>query len=319
MKPFLAGLLLASAISPAFATEFPQRPVKITVPVAPAGILDQVSRIIAPTLAENLGQTVIVENRPGASGNIAATHVARSKPDGYSLLAGYSMFHVGNPVMYPKLDWDPIKDFKPVAMLVVSPHIVTVNPKQPFQTLQDVVDYAKKNPKTLNHATSGNGSVPHIGVELFKQRTGVDIVHVPYKGAGPAVQDVIAGNVEITVATPPSVVGFIRSGQLRPLAVASEKRLPFLPDVPTTAQAGFPDFVLDAWVALFAPADTPDDVVAKLTEAVKKTLATERVQQSLDGVGVQVRYMTPTQLDEQVRKDIAYWQPVIREAGISIE
>jgi tripartite-type tricarboxylate transporter receptor subunit TctC len=319
MKTFLAGIVLASTLSPALASGYPERPIKITVPVAPAGILDQVSRIIAPTLATNLGQTVVVENRPGASGNIAATQVARSQPDGYSLLAGYSMFHVGNPVMYPSLDWDPIKDFKPVAMLVVSPHIVAVNPKQPLQSLQDVVAFAKQNPKVLNVATSGNGSVPHVGMELFKQRAGIDIVHVPYKGAGPAVQDVLAGNVEMTVATPPSVASFIRTGQLRAVAVASKTRLPFLPDVPTTAEAGFPEFVLDAWVALFAPANTPDDVIATLTEAVKKTLATERVQQSLVGVGVQVRYMTPQQLDEQVRKDIAYWQPVIREAGISIE
>jgi len=319
MKYPLLGALLACALSTASAADFPDRPVRITVPVTPAGILDQVSRIIAPVLGSNLGQTVIVENRPGASGNIAATYVARSKPDGYTLLAGYSMFHVGNPVMYRTLDWDPIKDFKPVAMLVVSPHIIAVNPKQPFQSLQELVDFAKKNPNVLNYATSGNGSVPHIGMELFKQRTGIELVHVAYKGAGPAVQDVLAGNVQMTVATPPSVAGFIPTGQVRALAVASKTRIPLLPDVPTTAEAGFPDFELDAWVALFAPANTPDSVVATLTEAVKKTLETERVQQSLATTGVQVRYMTPDQLDQQVRKDIDYWQPVIRKAGISIE
>lgn len=319
MKYPLLVLLLASALSTASAADFPDRAVRITVPVTPAGILDQVSRIIAPVLGNNLGQTVIVENRPGASGNIAATYVARSKPDGYTLLAGYSMFHVGNPVMYRTLDWDPIKDFKPVAMLVVSPHIIAVNPKQPFQSLQELVDFAKKNPNVLNYATSGNGSVPHIGMELFKQRTGIELVHVAYKGAGPAVQDVLAGNVQMTVATPPSVAGFIPTGQVRALAVASKTRIPLLPDVPTTAEAGFPDFELDAWVALFAPANTPDSVVATLTDAVKKTLETERVQQSLATTGVQVRYMTPEQLDQQVRKDIDYWQPVIRKAGISIE
>lgn len=319
MKYPLTGLLLACAISTASAADFPERAVTITVPVPPAGILDQVSRIIAPTLSTNLGQTVIVENRPGASGNIAATYVARSKPDGYTLLAGYSMFHVGNPVMYRNLDWDPLKDFKPVAMLVVSPHIIAVNSKQPFHSLQELVDFAKKNPNVLNYATSGNGSVPHIGVELFKQRKGIELVHVPYKGAGPAVQDVLAGNVQMTVATPPSLAGFIPTGQLRALAVASKTRIPLLPDVPTTAEAGFPDFELDAWVALFAPANTPDSAIATLTEAVKKTLATEQVQQSLLTAGVQVRYMTPEQLDQQVRKDIDYWQPVIRKAGISID
>lgn len=323
MRHLLSALVVAcaatSAASGAQAADFPDRAIRITVPVTPAGILDQVSRIIAPVLGTNLGQTVVVENRPGASGNIAANYVSRAKPDGYTLLAGYSMFHVGNPVMYRTLDWDPIKDFKPVAMLVVSPHIIAVNPKQPFQNLQELVDYAKKNPNVLNYATSGNGSVPHIGVELFKQRTGIALTHVAYKGAGPAVQDVLAGNVEMTVATPPSVAGFIPTSQLRALAVASKNRIPLLPDVPTTAEAGFPGFELDAWVALFAPADTPDAIVTTLTEAVQKTLAAERVQQSLQAAGVQVRYMTPAQLDQQVRQDIDYWQPVIRKAGISIE
>jgi len=319
MRRSLIALALVFATLPALAADFPDRPVRITVPVTPAGILDQVSRIISPVLGTNLGQTVIVENRPGASGNIAATYVARSKPDGYSLLAGYSMFHVGNPVMYRNLDWDPLKDFKPVAMLVVSPHLIAVNPKVPIHSLQELVDYAKKNPNVLNYATSGNGSVPHIGMELFKQRAAIELTHVAYKGAGPAVQDVLAGNVQMTVATPPSVAGFVPTGQVRALAVASKTRLPLLPDVPTTAEAGFPDFELDAWVALFAPAGTPDSVVATLTEAVKKTMDTERVQQSLAAAGVQVRYMTPEQLDQQVRKDIDYWQPVIRKAGITID
>ena len=319
MRRSLIALALVFATLPALAADFPDRPVRITVPVTPAGILDQVSRIISPVLGTNLGQTVIVENRPGASGNIAATYVARSKPDGYSLLAGYSMFHVGNPVMYRNLDWDPLKDFKPVAMLVVSPHLIAVNPKVPIHSLQELVDYAKKNPNVLNYATSGNGSVPHIGMELFKQRAAIELTHVAYKGAGPAVQDVLAGNVQMTVATPPSVAGFVPTGQVRALAVASKTRLPLLPDVPTTAEAGFPDFELDAWVALFAPAGTPDSVVATLTEAVKETMDTERVQQSLAAAGVQVRYMTPEQLDQQVRKDIDYWQPVIRKAGITID
>ncbi len=319
MKRSLIALALVCATLPALAADYPDRPVRITVPVTPAGILDQVSRIISPVLGTHLGQTVIVENRPGASGNIAATYVARSKPDGYSLLAGYSMFHVGNPVMYRNLEWDPIKDFKPVAMLVVSPHLIAVNPKVPIHSLQELVDYAKKNPNVLNYATSGNGSVPHIGMELFKQRAGIELTHVAYKGAGPAVQDVLAGNVQMTVATPPSVAGFVPTGQVRALAVASKTRLPLLPDVPTTAEAGFPDFELDAWVALFAPAGTPDSVVATLTEAVRKTMDTERVQQSLAAAGVQVRYMTPEQLNQQVRKDIDYWQPVIRKAGITID
>lgn len=298
---------------------YPERPIRVIVPVPPAGIIDQVIRIITPAMAEILKQPIVVENRPGASGNIAASFVARSAPDGYTMLAGYSMFHVGNPVMFHKLDWDPVKDFAPVAMLVSSPHVIAVNPKLPVHTMKELVDYAKAHPNELNYATSGNGSVPHIGMELFKQRTGVQITHVPYKGAGPAIQDVLSGNVQMTVATPPSLAGFVTTGRLRPLAIAAKSRIPMLPDVPTTAEAGFPGFELEAWVALFAPAGTPKDVVATLSEAAQKSLRTDKVKDALAAAGVSAWYLTPPELDQQVRKDIDYWQPVIRKANITIE
>ncbi|ARP83832.1 ABC transporter substrate-binding protein [Bordetella genomosp. 8] len=314
-----AAALLGSLVCTAAYAAFPERPIRIVVPVPPGGIIDQVVRIITPPMAEMLKQPIVVENRPGASGNIAASFVARSAPDGYTMLAGYSMFHVGNPVMFHKLDWDPVKDFAPVAMLVSSPHVIAVNPKLPVKTLQELVDYAKAHPGELNYATSGNGSVPHIGMELFKQRTGVQITHVPYKGAGPAIQDVLSGNVQMTVATPPSLAGFVTTGRLRPLAVAAKSRIPMLPDVPTTAEAGFPGFELEAWVALFAPAGTPADVVATLSEAARKSLQTDKVKDALAAAGVSAWYLNPPGLDQQVRKDIDYWQPVIRKANITIE
>ncbi|UYO94687.1 Bug family tripartite tricarboxylate transporter substrate binding protein [Pollutimonas sp. M17] len=321
MRRLIIGIIsvITSGLTLAQTGDFPDKPVKITVPVTPAGILDQVARIVSPTLGDILGQSVVVENRPGASGNIAATYVARSNPDGYTLLAGYSMFHVGNPVMYKRLSWDPIKDFSPVAMLVVSPHLVAVNPGMPMQSLEALVAYAKKHPGELNYSSPGAGSVPHIGMELFKQRTGIEVTHIAYKGAGPAIQDVLAGHVQMTVATPPSLASFVAAGTLRPLAIASKERIPLMPDVPTTAEAGYPGFELDAWVALFAPQGTPAATIAKLSSAVEQTLKTEAVRTALVNVGVQVRYMSPTQLDEQVRRDIDYWQPVIRDAGISIE
>ncbi|OZI20681.1 ABC transporter substrate-binding protein [Bordetella genomosp. 9] len=311
--------LLGSLPPTAAYAAFPERPIRIVVPVPPGGIIDQVVRIITPPMAEMLKQPIVVENRPGASGNIAASFVARSTPDGYTMLAGYSMFHVGNPVMFHKLDWDPVKDFAPVAMLVSSPHVIAVNPKLPVKTLQELVDYAKAHPNELNYATSGNGSVPHIGMELFKQRTGVQITHVPYKGAGPAIQDVLSGNVQMTVATPPSLAGFVTNGRLRPLAIAAKSRIPMLPDVPTTAEAGFPGFELEAWVALFAPAGTPQDVVAALSDAARKSLQTDKVKDALAAAGVSAWYLNPPGLDQQVRKDIDYWQPVIRKANITIE
>jgi tripartite-type tricarboxylate transporter receptor subunit TctC len=318
-RPLLAAFLAIALLGSASHAAYPDRPIRVVVPVPPGGIIDQVVRIITPPMAEMLKQSIIVENRPGASGNIAASYVARAAADGYTLLAGYSMFHVGNPVMFNKLDWDPRKDFAPIAMLVSSPHVIAVNPKLPVHTLKELVDYARAHPNELNYATSGNGSVPHIGMELFKQKLNIQITHVPYKGAGPAVQDVLAGNVQMTVATPPSLAGFVTSGRLRPLAVAAQSRISMLPDVPTTAEAGFPGFELEAWVALFAPAGTPPDAVSALTEAAQKALQTSKVKEALAAAGVQAWYLAPAQLDAQVAKDIDYWQPVIRKAGITVE
>jgi tripartite-type tricarboxylate transporter receptor subunit TctC len=256
--------------------QFPSKPVTLVVPVAPGGILDTVARMIAPAMAKSLGQPVVVDNKPGASGNIGATIVARAQPDGYTLLVGYSMFHVGNPAMFKDLQWDPTRDFASVAMLVVSPHVLAVHPSVPAKDVKELVALAKAEPGKLNYATPGSGSVPHVGMELFKQQTGTDFTHVPYKGAGPAMQDVIAGNVQVTVATPPSLLGFVQSGRMRALAVTARERHPQLPDVPTVAEAGYPDFLLEAWVALFAPAGTPPDAVAKLNAAARDALKSRR-------------------------------------------
>ena len=295
------------------------RTLALVVPVPPGGILDQMARMVAPSMGKLLGQTLIIDNRAGASGNIAAGAVARAKPDGQTLLVGYSMFHVGNPSMFSKLAWDPVRDFAPVAMLVVSPHVVAVHPSVPIRTMKELVEYARANPGKLNYATSGNGSVPHVGMELFKQQTGVNIVHVPYKGAGPAMQDVVAGQVQMTIATPPSLMGQVQAGRLRALAVAGKTRHPLLPDVPTTAEAGYPNFELEAWVALFAPMGTPPDVVARLSDAVRQSLQTEEVRKTAAAAGVEIRYQDPQRLDQTVKADLTYWSKVIRDANITVD
>ena len=297
-------------------TNYPNRPVTLVVPVPPGGILDAVARMVVPSMVQTLGQPFVIDNKAGAGGNIAATYVAKSAPDGYNLLVGYSMFHVGNPSIYPNLSWDPLRDFTPVGMLVVSPHVMAVHPSVPAKNLREFVDLARANPGKLNYATSGNGSVPHVGVELFKQQNTLFITHIPYRGAGPAMLDVVAGNVQMTVATPPSLAGFVQSGKMRPLAVAASKRLALMPDVPTAAEAGFPGFELEAWVALFAPMGTPPAVVQKLTEAVKLTMESPSVRKSAETAGVEIRYMPPAQLDALVRKDIQYWSKVIKTANI---
>jgi tripartite-type tricarboxylate transporter receptor subunit TctC len=295
---------------------YPNRPVTLVVPVPPGGILDAVARMVMPSMAQTLGQPVVIDNKAGAGGNIAASYVAKSTPDGYNLLVGYSMFHVGNPSMYPNLSWDPLRDFTPIGMLVVSPHVMAVHPSVPVKSLREFVDLARANPGKLNYATSGNGSVPHVGVELFKQQNNIFITHIPYRGAGPAMLDVVAGNVQMTVATPPSLAGFVQSGKMRPLAVAASKRLALMPDVPTAAEAGFPGFELEAWVALFAPMGTPPAAVQKLTESVKTALESANVRKSAETAGVEIRYMPPAQLDAVVRKDIQYWSKVIKTANI---
>jgi len=297
-------------------TSYPARPVTLVVPVPPGGILDTVARMVIPSMTQSLGQPIVIDNKAGAGGNIAASFVAKSAPDGYNLLVGYSMFHVGNPSMYANLSWDPLRDFTPIGMLVVSPHVLAVHPSVPAKTLRELVNLARANPGKLNYATSGNGSVPHVGVELFKQQNGLFITHIPYRGAGPAMLDVVAGNVQMTVATPPSLAGFVQSGKMRALAVASNKRLALMPDVPTAAEAGFPGFELEAWVALFAPMGTPPASVQKLTDAVKVAMESAAVRKSAETAGVEIRYMPPAQLDAVVRKDIQYWSNVIKTAHI---
>jgi len=318
-RQFAFAVVVCCWLAAVQAQPYPSRPITVIVPVAPGGILDYVARLLGTPLSKALGQPVIVENKPGASGNIGATLVARAKPDGYTLLMAYSMFHVGNPTMFSNLQWDPLRDFAPVAMLVVAPHLVAVHPSLPVASLQDLVSYARANPGKINYASPGNGSVPHVGVELFKQLTKIDLAHVPYKGAGPAMQDVISGQVQMAVATPPSVMQHIQAGKLRGLAIAAKSRSPLLPDLPTSAEAGFPAFELEAWLALFAPAGTPPDAIKRLTDALRQILDTEDVKKAAANSGITPRYMAPAELDQVVRADLVYWSKVIRDAGIKAD
>jgi tripartite-type tricarboxylate transporter receptor subunit TctC len=319
IRSWLAAVSIAAFSLCSHAQSFPSKPVTLVVPVAPGGILDAVGRMLAPEMSKELGQPVVVDNKPGASGNIGAAFVAKSAPDGYTLLVGYNMFHVGNPSMFKDLAWDPLRDFASVAMVAVSPHVVAVNPSVPVHTLKELVDLAKAQPGKLNYASPGSGSVPHVGMELFKQQTGIEIVHVPYKGAGPMMTDVVAGTVQATIATPTSIIGFVQSGRVRPLAIAAKARSPLMPDVPTTAEAGYPNFELEAWIALFAPAGTPREAIARLTQATEKALQSAAVVERARTSGMTIRYMPPAQLDATVRADLQYWSKVIREANIKAD
>jgi tripartite-type tricarboxylate transporter receptor subunit TctC len=311
----LTSIVFAAASMLASAQDFPSRPITIVVPVPPGGIVDLAARLAGEPLTRALGQPVVVENRAGASGNIAYGHVAGAKPDGYTLLASYSMYHVGNPSMFSGLRWNA-ESFKPVGMVAVAPNVVVVHPSLPVSDLKELVDYAKKNPGKLNYASQGSGSIPHVGTELFKQMNDVDMVHVPYKGSGPAIQDVLSGQVQLFVTTPPSVLGHVQQGKLRAIAIASDTRHPQLPDVATSVEQGMPDFKLDAWVALFAPAGTPDDVVAKLSDSLARSLDTPEVRGRAAQAGVSARPMPAAELGRTVAADTAYWSKVIKAANI---
>jgi tripartite-type tricarboxylate transporter receptor subunit TctC len=299
--------------------KFPQRPITLVVPTAPGGSTDFTARLIAEPLSKVFGQSVVVDNKAGASGNIGNQIVARAKPDGYTLLVSYSGYHVGNPHLFKQAGWDPIKDFAPVAMLTRAPQIIVVRNGLPINTLQDLIGYAKTNPGKLNFASSGNGSIQHIAGALLKQLTGTFITHIPYRGAGPALQDLLAGQVDIFITTPASVQSQILAGKLKALAVTSTTRLSSLPNVPTAAEAGLKGYELDSWFALYAPTGTSAEIVQQLNSEVAKILRHPDISKKANESGTAVEVMSPQQLGEFTAKELEYWGKVIRNANISNE
>ena len=280
--PFIRSvvmLVLAGFAMTGLAQEgYPNRPITLIVPSAPGGTTDFTARLIAEPLSRVLGQPVVVENKGGASGNIGGQAVALARPDGYTLLVAYSGYQVGNPHLFKKAPWDPIKDFSPVAFLTRAPQVIVATPGLPVNDLKELTAYAKANPGKLNYASSGNGSIQHISAELLKQITGTRMAHIPYKGAGPAVQDLMAGQVDLFITTPASVVGQIKGDKLKALAVTSTTRLSALPNVATAGEQGIKNFNIDSWFALYAPAGTPPEVVKKLNAEINKILARPEVQ-----------------------------------------
>lgn len=299
--------------------KFPMRPITLVVPTAPGGSTDFTARLIAEPLSRALGQPVVVDNRAGASGNIGNALVARAKPDGYTLLVSYSGYQVGNPHLFKKSGWDPIKDFTPVAMLTRAPQVVAASMNLPVNSLGELIAYAKANPGKVNYASSGNGSIQHIAGELFKQLTGTFITHIPYRGSGPAVQDLLGGQVDLHITTPASVVSHIKAGKLKGLAVTSADRLTALPQVPTATESGLKGFTLDSWFALYAPAGTPPEIVQQLNTEIGKILANPDVKKKAEESGTAVETMTPAQLGDYTKKELDAWGNVIRNAQITAD
>lgn len=316
----LTGLWVATLSMSCFAQDsYPNRPITLIVPSSPGGTTDFTARLIAEPLSKALGQPVVVDNKGGASGNIGGQAVATAKPDGYTLLVSYSGYQVGNPHLFKKAPWDPIKDFAAIAFLTKAPQVIVVNPKLPVSNLKELTAYAKANPGKLNYASSGNGSIQHIAGELLKQITGIQMTHIPYKGAGPAVQDLMAGQVDLFITTPASVVGQIKGDRLKALAVTSQARLPALPNVPTATEQGMKNFNLESWFALYAPAGTSPEVIKKLNAEVNKILSRPDIQKRAEESGTTVEIMTSAQLTTYTQKEFEYWGKVIKTSNISAE
>jgi tripartite-type tricarboxylate transporter receptor subunit TctC len=307
-----AAALLATT---AMAQTFPSKPVTLVVPNPPGGVVDTSARLVGEPLGKLLGQPVVIENKGGASGNIAYQQVALAPKDGYTLLISYSAYHVGNPALFSKLPWAQ-KDFVPVALLTAATNVIAAHPSVPAANLKEFVAYAKANPGKLNYASQGNGSLSHVGTALLEQATGIEMLHVPYKGSGPAIQDVLGGQVQVFMTTPPSVMQHVQAGKLKAFAVTGKTRHPGLPNVPTTAEAGLAGFELEAWVGLFAPAGTPPAVVQQLTEKVKAALATPEAKGVAERTGIEIRYLGPDALGALVQRETEYWGQVIKAKNI---
>lgn len=301
------------------AQSFPSRPVTLIVPVTPGGSTDLMARQIAEPLSKALGQPVVVENKPGASGNIAASYVAKAKADGHVLLAAYSGYHAANPFLFKNLDWDPLKSFMPVALIINSAQAIAVTDKLPVKTFRELIAYAKANPGKLNYGTAGPGSLHHISGALLEQLAETKMTAVAYKGTGPAVTDLAAGNVDIVITTPPGVIPLAQTGKIRILAVTGNKRVPSLPNVPSAAEEGFPNFSVDAWFGFVAPMGTPPDVVKRLADEMQKAVQGEGFRKGVEGAGGTVQFQHTAPFDAIIRNDIKMFERVIKAANISGE
>ncbi|MBD9401934.1 tripartite tricarboxylate transporter substrate binding protein [Comamonas sp. CMM02] len=312
-----AGLALGFAGTAAAQAGYPSKPINMVVPAAAGGTTDLAARMTAQALGPVLGQTIVVENKGGGNGNIAAAQVKRAEADGYNLLMQYSGFHVISPHL-GKSSWE-LADFVPVANVLSAPQIVVVRGDLPANTMQELVAYAKANPMKLNYASSGNGSLQHVtGVQL-EQAAGIQMVHVPYKGTGPALQDLLGGQVDLTFGTAPPFMAHIQAGKLKVLAVTGKERLPSLPKVPTTAETGFAGVNATSWFALFAPAKTPKDIVRKLETDVRNMLSDASFQKKALDQGATADFMDSKALGDMVKRDYAMWAKVVKEANIKAD
>jgi tripartite-type tricarboxylate transporter receptor subunit TctC len=313
-------LLFTGLVTPAAAQDYPSKLVRFVVPFAPGGSSDIIARSVANQLSATLGRQVLVENRGGGGGNIAMEEVKRAAPDGHTLILGHIGTLAVNPAIYgARLPYDPIKDFQPVSLLAVVPNVIAVNPAVPINSLADLVKAAKAQPGKLNYGSAGNGSAGHLAMEYFKLESGIDLVHVPYRGTGPMLTDLLGGQVEATFNGIPPIIGQIKSGKLRPLAVGSPQRVPVLADVPTIAESGYPGFETSQWYGLMTPAGVPRPIVDKLQEHVTKALGNDDTRKRITDDGGVIAGGTPEEFAALIAKEKERWAKVVTAAKIQVD
>src|ERR1700688_2313062 len=316
IRVLTAALLTALPIAAAQANDYPSRPVKIIVPTPPGGPVDVIARITANYLQNTLGKGFIVENRAGAGNTIGSKDAAEAAPDGYTLLYSSASGLVIAPLLHPDAGYDPLASFDPVALVGESSNILVVNPAVPANSVQELVAYAKANPGKVNFSSGGIGVLPHLIGEMFKARAGIDIVHVPYKGGGPSINDVMAGNVQMTFEATSVLLPLIQAGKLRAIAVTSAKRIPQLPDVPTMVESGYPNFVTTSWTGLLAPTHTPQPIIEKLNAAINDGLKTPELKTALQRLSNAPLGGTPADFTVVIKADLAKWSPIVKTLGL---
>lgn len=313
------GLALTMTAASAQSASYPDRPIRLIVSAAPGGTTDITARMIAEPLGRAMGQSVVVDNKPGGAGTIAAQLVTRAPADGYTLLLQYSGYQVITPLITPNLNWDPIKDFSPVANILSAPQVLVVRSDLPYKTLKDLVDADKQNPGKLNYASSGVGSLQQVSTELLNQMAGTKLTHIPYNGTGPAMNDLLGGSVDLTITTPPPLLPHIAAGKLRPLVVTGKNRLSTLPDVPTAAEAGYPELLVSSWFAVYAPAGTPSGIVDKLAAEIETIMQTPAFREKAESLGAEALFMGPAELGDYTKQELERWDGVVKAANISVQ
>ncbi|CAB3854348.1 hypothetical protein LMG26858_01882 [Achromobacter anxifer] len=319
LRALMFSACALAACAPAVAQQYPNQPIRVIVPFTPGGGTDFLSRTVAAKLSDSVKWNVVAENRPGAGGTIGITTAARAKPDGYEIVMGQVDNLAVAPSLYAKLAYDPVKDFEPIGIVGEAPLVIVAGKNGPYKSLKDLIAAAKKAPGTINYGSPGAGTITHLAAELLQLQAGIKLVHVPYKGSGPAMADLLGGQVPVIFTSIPSAAPQIKAGSAIPLAVTSLKRSPAMPDVPTIAESGYPDFDVRVWYGLLAPAQTPKPIIQTLNTELNKILAQKDVQDALAAQGATAMPTTPAQFAQTIDADYKKWRSLIQSANVKLE